>query len=713
MSSSPETGGVSAMEGQDIVKVIGGTVPVYCSWRLRTIVNADPTVQATVDAFDITLSISDVPGPQVPTIGNDHREIYQRLVKAADVHLVDPSYPEDPGRSIDVSGDFPTQAALEFFMSCVAALKIRANQSNEQSVSGLLRLILPAGNGYLLRKDILAIKLEGASWVESYKSFRDDSDPIRAFDKRVHSPTSVIELFRLAAGGLWVRQQCTREHAASHQGWHHLEISGEAEVDYHSRLSTPWLLSQPAPRKRLVVVGNSSSQHGWAQLVCQAAKDLNISLVFVTKSDTWLSTKEYRSWCEAVLYSDTWWLIKPEEDAARHVSDLVEEYRALGEPHQRLVDGIMTCRELHQTMVSQVAQMLGLHSQPLEAYAKATDKYALGQFLGRKTFRASTTQGARDIIDQHHLAYPLIFKPTFGLNSDAVTRVDGPGSVSDAVGKVQQTFHQDVLIEKYCSGPEVDVNMVLLDGEVLFAEVSDDFPKPADLVEAGAPLTPGDFQETYLVYPSALPRGEITKLELAVKDTLLNLGFTTGVFHVEARVEGSAMKYGLKDGIVDLVPSGEGDGQDGTPWVLEVNIRPPGIVASQMQRYLYGIEYWGIAMLLAMRDKERAKALSVPFSRGPDHTAVFVFISADFDQDTQEGIFDSDDITLELKQRRPDLASNIRNCACWLKKGQKIAHPSTGKNTFVAYFHVFSYTSRREALEIAGTVKEEVRYSFR
>ncbi|RWA06491.1 hypothetical protein EKO27_g8614, partial [Xylaria grammica] len=50
---------------------------------------------------------------------------------------------------------------------------------------------------------------------------------------------------------------------------------------------------------------------------------------------------------------------------------------------------------------------------------------------------------------------------------------------------------------------------------------------------------------------------------------------------------------------------------------------------------------------------------------------------------------------------------------CLLKKGEKIPHPSTGRNTFVAYLNVFSRTSRREALLLAQKVREEIRYEIR
>lgn len=54
----------------------------------------------------------------------------------------------------------------------------------------------------------------------------------------------------------------------------------------------------------------------------------------------------------------------------------------------------------------------------------------------------------------------------------------------------------------------------------------------------------------------------------------------------------------------------------------------------------------------------------------------------------------------------------VNRHGCLAKRGQRIPHPSSGANTFVAYFNVFS-NSRKEALEIAAEVKKEVRYSIR
>lgn len=133
---------------------------------------------------------------------------------------------------------------------------------------------------------------------------------------------------------------------------------------------------------------------------------------------------------------------------------------------------------------------------------------------------------------------------------------------------------------------------------------------------------------------------------------------------------------------------------------------------TQVIESTHGVDYWGLAMLLALRDKERVRALAHPFKNGPQYTCVMVFIPAYYQIESCEGIFDSGDICLDLMRRRPDLAAHVSKCGCLVQKGQRVAHPSTGINSFLAYFNVFSRSSREEALYLAQQVRAEVRFAF-
>jgi hypothetical protein len=266
-------------------------------------------------------------------------------------------------------------------------------------------------------------------------------------------------------------------------------------------------------------------------------------------------------------------------------------------------------------------------------------------------------------------------------------------------------------MERYCDGPEVDVNLVLLDGQVLFAEICDDLPKSADINgRTVGSLT--NFHELYSVYPSALPSQELDLLINSFVGTLLKLGIRNGVMHLEGRVENSSMEYREQNGMLDLQPRApQATGPESSAWLIEINPRPLGMTGSHIIESTYGIDYWGLALVLGVGDKDRARALSKPYRCGPQYTCIMVFIPADFPPSSQ-GIFDTDDICADLIARRPDLAKHISRCATLVKRGQKVAHPTTGRHTFLAYFNVFSRAGRQEALDLARQIREEVRYSF-
>lgn len=89
-----------------------------------------------------------------------------------------------------------------------------------------------------------------------------------------------------------------------------------------------------------------------------------------------------------------------------------------------------------------------------------------------------------------------------------------------------------------------------------------------------------------------------------------------------------------------------------------------------------------------------------------------VFIPADYPPSCED-LYDSEDLCADLLSRRKDLASHISRSGCFVKRGQKVPHPSTGVHRFLAYFNVFSRKRRHEALQLAKEVRDEVRYSFK
>jgi len=84
-----------------------------------------------------------------------------------------------------------------------------------------------------------------------------------------------------------------------------------------------------------------------------------------------------------------------------------------------------------------------------------------------------------------------------------------------------------ILIETYADGPEVNVNFALLEGEILFFKMFDDFPCLANA--EGATIS-DSFVEENMVLPSRLGPEERDLVRSSLHRTLLQLGFHSGVF---------------------------------------------------------------------------------------------------------------------------------------------------------------------------------------
>ncbi|KAK1963362.1 hypothetical protein LY78DRAFT_694905 [Colletotrichum sublineola] len=131
-----------------------------------------------------------------------------------------------------------------------------------------------------------------------------------------------------------------------------------------------------------------------------------------------------------------------------------------------------------------------------------------------------------------------------------------------------------------------------------------------------------DFQETMFLYPSKLPPAEQEALRVELHKAVLRLGFTSGVFHVEARMA----------------------------FLIEGNARSPGYMGLMTIAYTYGIGYYALWGLNAVGDASRFRAMARPFLDGPQYTSALVLIMPD-----RVGTLVSEDPAPALRRRRLDL----------------------------------------------------------
>ncbi|KAI9711715.1 MAG: hypothetical protein M1820_001859 [Bogoriella megaspora] len=617
---------------------------------------------------------------------------------------IDPT-PTSETQLEDIRGSEPllfgssSPGTTEFFAKCLEA--------SSHGDTRVVKLIMPLAVGQITRADIIPIRFHDSEFVAHRIAL---ANPLQEYSGKPAGGWDLNHLPGLlsTSAGALVLQEIPR----ALNSLDPRTFSNFVEAEAEERLSFPWIVT-PKSSQTLVIVEGSRVHPiygGTGPNIYLAAKALGIKMVVLDKAGHWLEGPEYAHWREAFVPIDL--PQPPDETFHNRIAEAVCSY---GEK----IDGIITFCDSYQAPVARAAQVLGLSNDSPRGLEIATNKYETSIFEGRKAHMVSTVQEALDVARfNRETLYPCIIKPCNGWSSEGVFRIDHESEWPNALQLLRvmasSRHGRDFVIEKYCPGPEVDVNFVMLDGEILFFEVCDDFPKTADVNGSGAGSVP-TFIEQDSVFPSRLPESEINLLRICFHNTLLRLGLRNGVMHLEGRIDNSGAEYRSDCGVFDLYKKGSHQETPATPsaWLIEINPRPPGMKGTQIIESTYGVEYWGLAMLIALRDKERAKALSYPYKSGPQYNCVMVFIPADYDLSTCQGIFESDDVCAELLERRPDLKKNISRYGCLVQRGQQVPHPSKGVNSFLAYFNVFSRRGRQDALRLATIVREEVKVTWR
>lgn len=550
-----------------------------------------------------------------------------------------------------------------------------------------LGLVIPRVTGRIARSDIVSLRLVDLPGVES-----------------VHILAEPNQLFNLASikqdFGLDRFEALPRLLAMSAGGF--VILSDADGVDTLNekllqRLSIPWILPSSHQHRRwtLALVDGRYDPHV-GEPVYSAARALGIDMIVVERPGHWIGQERYRSWYKDLLVID----MTVDEGLSDRIVEVIQR-----SGHK--IDGIITFFDPRAAATARAAERLGVARAPAEAFEVATDKFRTSLLDGHSAHRVSTLGDARLLIDAGQASFPLILKPVEGFMSQGVFLVQNFEDLDHAISNIVKIHGKDALMEPYCSGPEVDANFVLADGEILFFEAADDFPTSA---EEGPN---GSFIEQRNVLPSNLPLEELQIIEDSLHQRLLQLGFKDGIFHVEARVQNSTMEYTKVNGILDLTSrpsSSSSSSQSSVPsaWLIEINPRPPGIQSCEATAVTYGVDYVGLSLLLAVGDRARAKILAQPFVQRHQYWSQILCIPT-----PKGGSFDSDDVCAELMERVPELVAHISVSFCFWKRGDIIPDPlESGQLSWIAYYLVNSRVSRRHLLEVCEKIRDETHFAI-
>ncbi|EED17634.1 oligopeptide transporter, putative [Talaromyces stipitatus ATCC 10500] len=381
-----------------------------------------------------------------------------------------------------------------------------------------------------------------------------------------------------------------------------------------------------------------------------------------------------------------------EDESARGQTEdrIVAAVRSYDKP----IHALVTVNNAGAIGTARACQILGFRSAPPKSYIIAGDKF--------KTREMETDSGgafkvfnldelhARLLSKTHPpIEYPVIVKPCMGWGSECVLKVQTEGE----------------LIQAYIEGPEVDANFILIDGDVTFFEVADDFPKTGDNAEN--PLD-ASFVETSMVLPTGLSPKEIQVTKDSLHQALLRQGFHTGVFHCEGRIRYASKEYDTRDGLVDLYPGRQLAGNKEPSFYLhEINARPGGYFVSSATLLTYGVDYYANHILAAFGDLDRCRALSVPFSHGPQWWLQVIII-----QEDKIGVMKTPDAGKETLERHADLHQAVVDYRTAKKKGDKLLGPRANIFSYLAYFSVMSRKSREDCLRLGEKVRRSFTYEI-
>jgi len=351
------------------------------------------------------------------------------------------------------------------------------------------------------------------------------------------------------------------------------------------------------------------------------------------------------------------------------------------------VDAVLTFIELSVPLVTRLAEALGLPGFRPESVDAARDKYQTRACLakaGLPTPRNFLIKSRQDVESAAaKVGFPAVLKPCSGAASLGVMKVESAGQLLKCYNEViaelgslvvssgalikgdastagvdaSNVIDLSLILEQYLDGPEVDIDVVMSEGEWRYAAVQDNGPT----------LEPY-FNETWAASPSLLPKEQQRKLKQLAIDSVKAMGFAAGVFHVECKMTSTG------------------------PQLIEVNARMGGGQVRECNLMTWGVDLVEETFFIALGIPVRPLAAKVPI-----RPVAYCYVNA-----LKSG-------TMGSLQGIQDLAS--REGVIWAKPlvraGDKVVGPKDGLPTWLCDLLVTKPTAK-EALDFLHGIEKEL-----
>lgn len=272
--------------------------------------------------------------------------------------------------------------------------------------------------------------------------------------------------------------------------------------------------------KTLLLVGTGTIKK---KHVLQKLSKMPIKIIALNKEKNW-----------AKDYVDEWILA----DNSNHIEAMHALKEYFRKHPNKKIDGAFTTWEDDVLLCSKICDKYGFVGIPLSISKKVRNKYAFREFCSENGIpfpKNKLIQSDDDIkFVLKNLKFPLVVKPTYGTSSAFVVKAETKEDLLRIYDYVKSHLSADtesaltdgygVMIEEYIDGDEVDIDMLVQNGKVKFASITDNH-------QTEEPF----FIETGFSIPTSLPdKDQKSLLELA-EETLEKLGVQNACVHFEAK----------------------------------------------------------------------------------------------------------------------------------------------------------------------------------
>ena len=194
-------------------------------------------------------------------------------------------------------------------------------------------------------------------------------------------------------------------------------------------------------------------------------------------------------------------------------------------------DGIMTlATDMPMRGVAKTSDKLHLHSINYETAVKATDKYDMIKAFKEHNvpspwfFVVDTLEEFK--VHEADVTFPCIIKPTDNAGSHGVAKVYSFQELLDNYEYAHTcSRHGKVIVEEYLDGPEVSVEVMVVNGKVNILQIT-------DKITTEAP----HFVEMGHTQPSRLPKPAQEAIRQVATAACLAIGIDKGPAHVEMKI---------------------------------------------------------------------------------------------------------------------------------------------------------------------------------